>query len=394
MTHRPVHHLEELLSNWEDWCFMQHTAISHHLACGSRPPAQIIGGYKNWSRLRSDILGRKMFVWPDYYLPDVALQNKQLFDLVPFCVWAWSYWSRRTYSLSRDLQALLLATTTRGITYADVVLPFNAFVIELPRPILDENGKEHDAILVASGSSDTPTEPGRPEVLKAGQMLMTPLRKNAGQYALPDFFRDKLKKFVAHRRWDKVGKLHGELATDFDSVPVGGLIIDRREQGHLPVVTPIDKIFAECSCGQKHEKHPEMHEQMVRLVVGFCLYLKTLPSGSPQTSAWSPLSKNARFYASAVTNGANICEVGHELKLDPADLAILESRFIGDEHTADDGGHKIEIKAHFRSGHWRRWPGTGHNPNAPKIIHIHPTFVRRDKFAEGFVPEAVRVKIA
>jgi len=121
-------------------------------------------------------------------------------------------------------------------------------------------------------------------------------------------------------------------------------------------------------------------DSMIRVVVGMCLYLKTLPSGSPHQSEWRPVPRSGLPDPKAISNEAQVCTVSSCYKLTTQERVML-----GLEGTKQEKA-LYELSCHFRAGHWRRPPGMGSDPTAPKTVHVRPCIVRKDRLQEGELP--------
>jgi hypothetical protein len=127
----------------------------------------------------------------------------------------------------------------------------------------------------------------------------------------------------------------------------------------------------------------EKQQDPFHLVSAFIAYLSTLPPGSPYLSDWTAKSKSylrnkrgARDPRS-ITDGARICTVSSSYVLSQAEQAVIGRR----EQTGT-----YQVRPHFRRGHFRRRPGHGHDPAAPRVVWVRPTLVRADRLPPGGIP--------
>jgi hypothetical protein len=53
---------------------------------------------------------------------------------------------------------------------------------------------------------------------------------------------------------------------------------------------------------------------------------------------------------------------------------------------------RFELSCPFREGHWRRPPGKGDDPTAPRTVHVRPCIVRRDRLPKdgGLLPGTIK----
>lgn len=388
MAHRPIHQLEALLRHWEDYCLLQKAALVPFERLGRTPPIPISGGLKNWSELRTDILQRNVYSVEKYGLPEGLIDALGLFSTIPFYIWAWNYWSRRVFRITRELEALLFATSVKNLTYGDIALPFPSFAVELEKPITSD-GREFDLILVSSGSELHP--------LVTDKLLsITPISARAEEHpALNAMDRRKLLDLQAKGRWNDVAKLHQRLRDPFQrAYGMGGLVADLSRHGGEYVTSSLPVIFgefteprAEKTGNNDHQGYDEFMMRVIHLVVGLCCYLRSLPPVSPHRSDWTSLSKSSLLDPRAITNKALICTVQSTRKISIPDIELIEGSKYSDDRDDDDAEHPHrELCAHFRRGHWRRRPGSGNDPNAPKVVPVAFTIVRRDRLAPGAIP--------
>jgi hypothetical protein len=117
-------------------------------------------------------------------------------------------------------------------------------------------------------------------------------------------------------------------------------------------------------------------ETIFHMVFSFCLYLNGLPPQSTHRSAWQKvLSKHERkANPRGIINEAEVCSVSSTIHLTTEQIELIESQ---------ETQAKREICPHFRRGHFRRPPGQGHNPEAPRTVAVAPTFVKRGLHEEG-----------
>ena len=117
-------------------------------------------------------------------------------------------------------------------------------------------------------------------------------------------------------------------------------------------------------------------ETLFQIVFGFCLYLSSLPPQSAHRSAWQKaLDKHERkANPRGIINEAEVCSVSSTIYLTTEQIELIESQ---------ETQAKREICPHFRRGHFRRPPGQGQNPEAPRTVAVAPTFVKRGLHEEG-----------
>lgn len=378
-------HLENLLGLWEDFCFLQGTAIEYHLAMGVAHPTDFGGGYRHWQSLRADILRWDSFDRRKYALSVEHTEDLGAFAAIPQMVGQWCQSSRRVFQLSRELQALLLATSVKNMTFDDVHLPFPSFLLELARPIEDPEGHVIDSVLVVTG----PETSSKGEVKHWFRLFSLPGR----HIELPRLHmleRKRLRELKDRKDWVKVGKEVGVLAKRIFARPVTGIGFTLEEVRHQSVMKPFAALVAvDEPPGPARVKREEFVFKLIHLVAGFCFYLRTLPSPDFPASSWKKLPKTKNLPGHAVVSEALICAVESSYKISAQDLVFLEEQSVRE---LDEDG-RSEASTHFRRGHWRRAPGKGDDPKALKTVRVSWTIVRPDRLPDDSLPVGVVGKV-
>lgn len=127
-------------------------------------------------------------------------------------------------------------------------------------------------------------------------------------------------------------------------------------------------------------------KRIERLLLGTVLYLQTLPVHSPHRADWRPLARTELPNPHPITGETQLCVLSSSRTL----TSEIREQLLAEREQQITGR---QIKTHFRTGYWRRRPGQGHIPDAPRIVWIHPTIVRRDRLREGEVPAGSVVKL-
>lgn len=386
-------HLEGLLQCWEDFCLLQSSAITFHLKKRLPPPGPLIGAFRNWREFRKGVLNRAPFDDAKFGVPSDLVDKLGLFRAVPFMVHAWSASSRRVFKITRELQALLLATSVRRMTYEDLMptMPFPSFLIELEKPIVDDtDGNVVEAILVISGE-----EVDAKDGSAKGFFRVITLPGKVKAKPLPDYDRRQLISLATRGQWDKLGKAVDRAGEGFVIPGMAGFGFALEDARGMSITTSLGKILGPCkSCKELHCGHDEFMLKIVHIIAGMCFYLQSLPAGSPHKSAWQTPpqargSKNLR----AVTDENSICEVASSQAIAPEELEMLERQSMQDEDEEGSKGPGGEIRSGFRRGHWRRKPGFGQDPDAPKTVRVRWTMVNENKLAPGTIPIGVSSKV-
>jgi hypothetical protein len=108
----------------------------------------------------------------------------------------------------------------------------------------------------------------------------------------------------------------------------------------------------------------------LRIVLGLPLYMRSLPPNSPYLSKVTPPEKRKAGRTIVSTN--QICKVTCDFRLTTRQRETLER------------SPRAEIEAAWKwvEGHWRRPPGQGHDPLAPRTVEVKAYIV-----GEEFMPE-------
>jgi hypothetical protein len=262
-----------------------------------------------------------------------------------------------------------MATSLKDIAWTDVPWPFDSFAISLETPINDRRNNKIDFILLSRETGYVAKE----EVLS--------LRGLSSEYtnvkSIGVQTRLKINEEIRKKHWERPKELIDQaLSSTRNSFSIVsyindlGLISDQHpgvevKDSDQTIIEPI-------------EEHAEF-DMMLRLVIGLCFYLKTLPPGSSHASDWIK-GKNPTKDKTAVINDAEICTVTSVYTLKPEERSML------DEVVRSGRPTTTELRAHFRRGYWRRMPGYGDDPNAPRIVHVIPCIVRKDRLPPGAAP--------
>ena len=369
-----VHRLEQALRAYEDWCYEQ--SITKKIALMLDPSAEpLTGALLHWQDLRGYLLNYASTfnnVDPSESGFDVGRFLKPLREVaryvqVPVLLAAWNASSRRVFHLSDELQLLLSATALDGVRWSDVKIPFGGFVITLDTPILGADSRAFDALgfyaaLDPSGS-----------VLSYDFVL---LPKELGDARpLSSLNKQEWSRAISRKDLPKI-KLLAERQGSIRNYPILSWADEYLEDPDKLVMDSLLRPYGKLDNGRGLDplQYPELVLAM-RLVVGLCLYLKTLPPGDSHASDWLSLSKTQKLDARAVSNGAQICTVASRFRVPLEHVrAFREGR----------GGY--EVSAHWREGHYRRRPGTGNDPTAPRVVWGRPALVRKDRLRPGELP--------
>ena len=374
--------LEQLLSYWEDFCFCK-TAITYgeehdpRIHCTPEEIARsknLIGkAGEKWSMVRKQLLHmhdpqsdpRQLLEGaslPDLIKKDISISS----PFFPYLLASWIKDSRRVFKIDRELQSILLNMSySPELGVADVCLPFNTFMIEL------EDELEVDCLPGAPKKTNWLIVHSRPAEAGDGARLnITYLYDELVHYQpISSFMRARLQQLLQRHRFDPVYRYFVDAEKRLPVPPCGTLNIPWKFVGTLTEQEAWITLD-EGSAGAA----------VLRLVVGFLLYLQTLTPQNVIRLKWEkvePKSRAASFHT-VLSHEAQVCAVTGK--------HLITSHDMQETKVSVEGQSGRELSPHFRRGYWRRSAGHGNDPEAPKIIMVAPTIVRKDRLQPGEMP--------
>lgn len=370
--------LEQALGAWEELMYIAHV-VSQGLPNTNQPrliPKE--GPHVHYRELRSHLLSLRSM--DDFDQAKFVGTLETEFDallggykILPTMLAGWCANSRRVYHLDRDLQALLMATSLESLVWDDVQAPFESFGISLEEPLKSLDGSTYDFLLVSPlDELDFVSSEDKilPWCLFEFQSRFAHWKPTTLRKALESRVRMG-KYFEAAQLASKKGLLKRNLKF------LRGSIVSRSHP------TSIEDLLTELARDSEKDRWGQTGHLSWRLVIGLCMYLNMLPPESPRIGAWTPSPKLSGRMKSldtaAITDESQVCTVSSVRTLSREESDTLLRRVTG-RATA------IEMRAHFRTGHWRRPPGTAHNLEQKKTVWVQPTIVRRDRLPEGGAP--------
>lgn len=367
-----VTYLENSLACWETSCFVCSIMLRAAKALGIVAPYENIGPLFHAPEFRKYLLGAAARASFDFgkFWPTSDVMGNQLGaqSWVPIELFNWTKASRRVFDISPELQELLRMTSLNGITWKDAleVLPFPSFAIEFEQPLVSSGGTEFGGALFSTvdikGSTNICFR-----IFPKKLLTYQPLREKE---------KSKMLHQLATKEW---GRLNGKstecrvaiksLSFVVKSFPLASCL-EREVPDSL-----IDLAILAPGAKESIEEAIAVLQNALNIVIGFCLYLKTLPSQSSCKKPWGHIPQSGKQDPLAICNEAQVCVVSSCYQLSDTERHELGENRIGSEKAC-----------HFRRGHWRKAPGCGSDPSAPKIIHVRPTLVRRDRLKENQLP--------
>ncbi len=371
MQPKPLPILEKLLQLWEDYMLFRgvvkilHENYAQYPARESEPYPQNDAAthYRGFrSYLQNAFTKESCFDKARFISRDPEDGNADSMNVIASTMFSWVKNSRRVFSLAPDLQLLLDATSIEGITWGDIRLPFETFLVELAIPFENDQGELMHYALIDSVEDES----GENKIIS----LLTLHDSLLTHEAISLKEKSNLAKFIRQKNWPKLILTIETIYQRMRGMKLWGSSLITKV---LTKDTPVDESFA------ANEASLPWDFAALRVVVGMCMYMKTLPSSSPHISAWHPLPKTPTIRGNSVSNGASICSVDSSFKLTNEEKVAFANP--ANKPTPTFG----EKCCHFRRGTWCR--PSGSDLNAEKTIWRRPTIVRKDKLLPGELPK-------
>jgi len=311
----------------------------------------------------------------------------------PQLLWSWSRRSRRSYTLASDLQLQLAGTALSNVRVGDIPWPFDTFGVALPEPISTHAnlGFEHrfDYLLVSRKERFEMT--GDREMI----VILLICRHLTGmQYMSPEERSRIAKEARRGSRWKDIGRFWGRYGLDkvskdgcinpvFIAPAADTLLVDSLTQ-HMHNTSQDGSVPA--------NKAMAFTTILNRVVFGLCLYLSTLtPEERRHHLRWSkgePASVRRADSRKPETIGdeAEVCMVTSVQTISDRERELLRRIM--------QSGKEISLPGpHFCQGHWRRPPGKGDDPSAPRTVWVRPYETGIEQLGENELPGGALVKI-
>lgn len=385
---KQVERLERVLCAWEDLWFLLNIINRILIKKGEKPICAKERAMINYPKFRKFLLSLGKNLADNQGKVDAFCFNEprdippELNFLASFAVpmASWCLHSRRVFRLKADLLALLKATSLDGILWKDVHFPFLSFALSLESPIV-WRGDQFDFILVSSLIAKSYNKVLRPRV------EFRIFAKECDQYQpLTEANRENIFQRIKQKQWERVEKKVLRYLKETWHIFGTFFSVDFSRANEL-VTESAKRVYRENKerLGEDSlldEEIIELWDSVLRIVVGLCLYLKTLPSKSSNISDWRRASAGplAPLRPKVVTDQAEICTVSSCFKLSREEKIVL-----GIEGNKKERA-RYELRCHFRQGHWRRRPGLGKDSAAEKTVWVRPTIVRRDRLTKDVLP--------
>jgi len=375
-THKVIR-FEQALRIWEDGCFVPATILKY----GDEQMKELYkfemtGAIANYHKLRTALIKTSEPFNPNDYLGNDAFADymAEIYWL-PLNLFLWTRSSRRLFQFSQDMQTLLSAISLERVTWDMLNLPFDSFAINLPEPLDDGLGWKFDCIFIADVTDfmrkiDKVKEGKRvlqyslfsKNLDKAKTISLADKKKfkraiSNKDYNYLEFFTKKYfsagntkdSKEISNSQNIRAGKIEF-----FENETVSGTFFRQEIEGK----SITDDVYQQLSVVEK-----ALHQVAV-----LCLYLDSL-----KPSEKSDVVKKIKINDGKNRNGKSISDASEVFDVK------CEHCLSSEEKDALDGIRQIRrtdsVCVHWRRGYCRRMPGSGNDPNAPKLVIVKPTLV-------------------
>lgn len=304
------------------------------------------------------------------------------FAWFPLQLFQWNRNSRRTFHLPHTLVASLSAAEFGDVTWSDVTWPHDAFVITLEKPFsinsLDGKTEYYDTIMV----NILPIGEGGRKTLCV-RLFQAP-KTSGKRYGLTRSERDKFMKALKRKSWQKAIDICEDvrlsMQSDYPSVPGScGCAIDSDLESDAPVIIAFQDQLAEGSTINQARliSHDNLRETQrgkleisiiaMRIVVGWALYLETLPTDRIKTEKNTRKAKVlSGGHPGTITNPDDIFQIVGRSE-------IRSGSCSNQRRSVEEGGF---IRPHWRRAHKRRPIGSA--PDAAKTVKVPQKLIRED----------------
>ena len=299
-----------------------------------------LGKYENWEKL-NEALG---FVF-----------------MFPFTFFSWNRGSRRTYYLTKEMELMLARTSLENINWSDIKFPFDNFIMSLETPIIDNEGRKYDSILISRYFLNGKNEEISFHIFCADFDRYKPLAGNA---------KSQLTKALKRGQLDKCGRILAKMNRGRDyQVGLECFFHPQLSQGSN-VLESFEDYPAEAENNPGFQELQSIKKELARLVFGFCLFFRTTAAMQyikvEKSRLPSPKRKRNEKFA-LVTDEVDIFTISSAYALDIETKKVIKN--------VTNGIPIRTLIPHPRNSYWRRPPGKGNDPTYPKEVWVRDTKV-------------------
>jgi|GEM_PF-4286637 len=388
---RPENRLEQLLQLWENKMQLVGAALTKSAIWNNDIVAGInrIGAVVNWRNFRKTLLSRKPYDPVTFGVPEYVtkkyLSNSPVYLYIPEIIHNWSQTSRRMYMPTKDMQISLELTQIGRLSWGDIHPPFPSFGMVLPIPIAWKHearampeidfvyaGFSQDKVLILTLGKDLDARP-----------YLTEKRSAAIEAAV------KSEDIVA------IEEILNDLSAKHFGTPAIHLVIMERDDKH-PIMEDLNgpcktMTVANGKTTSVEEELPDYWKLIIRMVAGMCLHLETMSKDRVtkprvKTGQWKKLDQQM-CGPRMVTAESMVCSVDTTRVLSPEERQMHARIRSNGVHEA------VQMSVHFRSACWRKKPGMGDDPLAPKCVYVDWSIVNMGELGKFGLPMASAVTV-
>lgn len=391
-----VKRLEQSLLGWEENNFLQefHNRLSQKLRLS--PTFATNGSVKYWREFRSYLMSLKPFqeinLDSRFRLDSTLKEGHEMAFNNTFAtaLAKWTANSRRVYTLPTDLSTILSLTGFGSHTWNDVTFPFNTFAVKLEQPIIKRDHATFDTMIVSWFKGDF-TNPDAPIAAELDILLVSNMYD---KYTfLTEFERQQMiKQLGKGKNWLRLeseinrrmkfmvhSHLYSRFRLQFDPAEPINETFNALKNGDS---TTQGYAFGDAVEGDEGQLF-EIWEPALKVAIGLCIYLVANANKSKIVSKWEPVIPQEKS-PKVITDQSEICRVYGKIKLSQKTIDVLNR--MRNEPTG-------KVTPHFVSGHWRRPPYTGHDPNQIKSVQVLPYHVNGDLLGEEELTAGTETKL-
>lgn len=377
--------LEETLGYWQDNCWFMEAFIVARASERKllNAPELIAPQLHNWKKFEQTVFDNTTHMLKDSEWGSSRRMREEFWAFgsmyrFPFEFFEWSRKSRRAFHLPSGLWQVFVEATYPEIRWSDVLLPFESFIITLDGGIqinMDDGGLSfiYDTILVARtgvGSGVSIRLIRAPLAPKENRRLsedvkhrFETLHKRGDQKKTLAFLEKK------YQEWNDAIIYPPAL----ESVVFFKDKVDSKSRVALEPSDIVDGLEAYEQAGFPSREEAEevcaALSDAAKIVVGWCLYLRTLTASS---MSWKSLERRkikrgTRGVTGIITQPEHLCTILGEARLDPVAYGLSEPR------SQNSGFFK---RPHWRRAHFARPRGSA--PTAVKSVEVPPLLIRKD----------------
>ncbi len=407
---RTVQLLENALRGWEDLLLIYEARVRVGIQSGLRKREELAGPLLHWRELRKHLLEirgadfdasrfcyreggtgltsgplARLLTEEDWKMA-AATNATSFYASLPMQLASWTVSSRRVFHLSDEMVERFLAADYNHYTWGDLLWPFDSFFIEFDSPVQDDHDCEYAGLLVSSVYGVCPEHTFASE---EGFECLTFCTKIEGEVTpeslMDEKDRERLENDMRHKRWVKlnrrVGNVFAKMLGTSKPEMLKFISTDEAPQRMSDKLFTPPAGFGKPICWEKDQpiQAGPFGRRIGKVIAGLCLYLEALPPSVSGSCRWHiPDHLTAkRDVRNIVIDGELVCNVADLHTLSPETMTLFPETL--------RAGPSYSVEPHGRRGHWRRAPGQGNNPNAPRTIKVKPAIIHRDQIPEGAV---------